>query len=219
MKIKPFQIVILISGNGSNLQAIIDQIEDNDLPIQIAAVISNKADAYGLQRADIAGIATRVIDNKAYESRDAFDAAVQQTIDKYAPDLVVLAGFMRILTDDFVNHYLGKMINIHPSLLPEYRGLNTHQRAIDDKKKHHGASVHYVTPELDDGPIILQSAVSIDENDDATSLAQKVHREEHRIYPLAIRWIAERRLQWKQGEIYLDGEKLESPKIYQELDC
>lgn len=190
---KPFGIVVLISGSGSNLQAIMDA----EPPVRILAVISNKADAYGLERARQAGLPTEVIDHREYADRAGFDAALQQCIDRYRPDLVVLAGFMRILTDELVEHYRGKMINIHPSLLPKYRGTNTHARAIEAGDKLAGCSVHWVTPELDAGPVILQAEVAILPGDTADTLAARVLEQEHRIYPEAIRRIANGELVWK----------------------
>jgi len=206
-------VVVLISGSGSNLQVLIDQMRDHSLPIRISAVISNKADAYGLKRAEAAGISTAVVNNKAYPDRESYDAALQRKIDAYQPQLVVLAGFMRILTPDFVNHFQGRMLNIHPSLLPNYRGLNTHQRAIDDKAKIHGVSVHFVTPELDGGPVIAQSQVAIKENDTAESLASRVQAKEHRLYPLVIGWIALGRLTLNNSELIFDNKTLTKPII------
>ena len=191
--VSPIRLVVLISGNGSNLQAIIDDITDNGLPAQIVAVISNKADAYGLERAKKAGIEQRVLSHKDFSDRSQYDLALKDLIDVYQPDLIILAGFMRILSNEFVEHYLHKMMNIHPSLLPKYKGLNTHQRALDAGDKEHGCSVHFVTHELDDGPVILQATVDIKENDTAESLASRVHEQEHRIYPQAIRMFAEKK--------------------------
>ena len=192
--VNPIRLVVLISGNGSNLQAIIDNIANHDLPAQIVAVISNKADAFGLERAKKAGIEQRVLSHQDFADREAYDQALQEIIDNYQPDLIILAGFMRILTNNFVEHYANKMLNIHPSLLPKYKGLNTHQRAIDAGEKEHGCSVHFVTPELDDGPVILQATVPIMPDDTAETLAQRVHEQEHRIYPEAIRLFAENKL-------------------------
>jgi phosphoribosylglycinamide formyltransferase-1 len=180
-------IVVLISGSGSNLQSIIDA----ELPITIRAVISNRADAYGLTRAEQAGIPTAVLDHKAYPDRESYDAALQELIDSYQPGLLVLAGFMRILSDGFVRHYEGRMINIHPSLLPKYRGLDTHARAIAAGDAEAGCSVHFVTPELDSGPIIIQARVTIRDGDTPETLAARVLEQEHRIYPEAIRKFAE----------------------------
>jgi len=206
-------VVVLISGNGSNLQVLIDQMRDKSLPINISAVISNKANAYGLTRAEQAGIKTAVVDNKAYPCRESYDLALQEKIDTYQPELIVLAGFMRILSDNFVYHYEGRMINIHPSLLPDYRGLNTHQRAIDDNAGIHGVSVHYVTPELDGGPVIAQSQVKISANDTAQTLAGKVQQKEHKLYPLVISWIALGRLSLINGELIFENNKLNKPII------
>jgi phosphoribosylglycinamide formyltransferase-1 len=179
-------IVVLISGSGSNLQSIIDA----GLPVEIRAVISNRADAYGLTRAEQAGIPFAVLDHKNFPDRESYDAALQALIDSYEPKLLVLAGFMRILGDDFVRHYEGRMMNIHPSLLPKYRGLNTHARAIEAGDKEAGCSVHFVTPELDAGPIIAQARVPIHEDDTPETLAARVLDQEHRIYPEAIRRFA-----------------------------
>lgn len=178
-------VVILISGRGSNMQALLEA----DLPCcRIAAVISNKADAPGLDIAKQHGIATQVVAHRDYPDRESFDAALADTIDRYQPDLVVLAGFMRILTTGFVARYHGRLINIHPSLLPAYGGLDTHERALEDGVKIHGCTVHFVTPDLDHGPIIIQAAVSVLTDDTPATLAARVLREEHRIYQQAVRW-------------------------------
>ncbi|MFO7592770.1 MAG: phosphoribosylglycinamide formyltransferase [Pseudomonadota bacterium] len=187
---KRLPIVVLISGSGSNLQSIIDASQ-RDLPVDIRAVISNRADAYGLTRAREAGIATAVLDHKEYPDRESYDEALQELIDSYRPKLVVLAGFMRILSDDFVRHYEGRMMNIHPSLLPKYRGLHTHARAIEAGDAEAGCTVHFVTPELDSGPTIIQARVPVLEGDTPESLAARVLEQEHRIYPEAIRRFAE----------------------------
>lgn len=178
-------IVILISGRGSNLQALLDA----RLPCGIAAVISNRADAEGLKTAQARGIPTAVVSHRNYPDRDSFDAALAKVIDDYHPDFVVLAGFMRILTAGFVKHYYGRLINIHPSLLPSYGGLDTHARALQDGVRIHGCTVHFVTPDLDHGPIIIQAAVPVMCDDTEQTLAERVLREEHRIYPQAIRWL------------------------------
>ncbi|AWB67740.1 phosphoribosylglycinamide formyltransferase [Saccharobesus litoralis] len=201
-------IVVLISGSGTNLQAIIDACQSGDIDGNIVAVVSNKADAYGLTRADNANIPSACLSHKNFETRELYDQALIKVIDEYQPDLVVLAGFMRILTAEFVQHYTGKMINIHPSLLPKYQGLNTHQRAIDAKDTEHGVSVHFVTEELDGGPVILQAKVSIDAQDDADSLAQKVHKQEYIIYPKVINWFCQGRLLMANGAALLDGKSL-----------
>ena len=203
-------VVILISGSGSNLQAIIDAARD-DLPVDIRAVISNQADAYGLERARRAGIPAEVLDHREYDSREAFDAALMQRIDAHAPGLVVLAGFMRILTPAFVGHYQGRMLNIHPSLLPDLRGLDTHRRALEAGHREHGASVHFVTPELDGGPVIVQARVPVQAGEEPELLARRVLEKEHVIYPLAIRWFAEGRLRLRGNQVELDGKPLPSP--------
>ncbi|OOE67325.1 phosphoribosylglycinamide formyltransferase [Salinivibrio sp. ML198] len=200
------RIVVLISGSGSNLQALIDNIHAQHA--NIVAVIANKADAYGLTRAKHAGIPDQVVANTDYASREEYDAALIRALDAYQPDLVVLAGFMRILTPGFVAHYAGRMLNIHPSLLPKYTGLHTHQRAIDAGDTEHGTSVHFVTEELDGGPVILQARVPIFEDDDAESVAARVQQQEHRIYPLVVKWFVDGRLKMMEDHAWLDGQAL-----------
>ncbi|MFH7564031.1 phosphoribosylglycinamide formyltransferase [Oceanimonas smirnovii] len=202
------RIVVLISGNGSNLQSLLDQAAAGRLNGSVVAVISNKADAYGLERARAAGVATAVLPGKDYAERERFDTDLMALIDSHQPDLLVLAGFMRILTPGFVRHYAGRMLNIHPSLLPKYQGLNTHQRAIDAGDAEHGCSVHFVTEELDGGPVILQARVPVFAEDDATTVAERVHVQEHAIYPLAVRWFCDGRLAMKDGRAWLDGTPL-----------
>lgn len=202
------RLVILISGSGSNLQAFIDQCKTGQLKADIAAVISNKADVYGLERAKKAGIVTHIIDHKQYESRENFDEALADLVDSYQADAVILAGFMRILTPRFVTPFLGRLLNIHPSLLPKYTGLNTHQRAIDAGDAIAGASVHFVTAELDGGPVIVQASVPIKTNDTADILAKRVLEQEHQIYPLATQWLLEGRLKLHEDGAYLDNQKL-----------
>ena len=201
-------VVVLLSGTGSNLQALIDSNDVKDSPARIRAVISNRADAFGLQRAKDAGIDTRVLDHKAFEGREAFDAALIEIIDTFNPHLVVLAGFMRILSADFVRHYQGRLLNIHPSLLPKYKGLHTHQRALEAQDREHGCSVHFVTEELDGGPLVVQAVIPVESEDTPSSLAQRVHAQEHRIYPLAVRWFAEGRLSLDEQGALLDGQLL-----------
>jgi phosphoribosylglycinamide formyltransferase 1 len=186
--------VVLISGRGTNLSAILRAAAAPDFPAEIVAVISNKADATGLLLAQDAGIATEVVPSQGISDRAVYDQALQTVIDRFQPELVILAGFMRILTPDFVAHYAGRMINIHPSLLPSFTGMHTHQRAIDAGVHVHGCTVHFVTAELDHGPMIAQAAVPVYAADDAAKLAARVLKEEHRIYPEAIRWFAEGRL-------------------------
>lgn len=179
------KIVILISGRGSNMQALVEA----KLPCRIAAVISNRANAGGLAYAAARGIPTAVVSHHDHPDRAGFDAALAQVIDEFQPDFVVLAGFMRILTEDFVNHYRGRLVNIHPSLLPAYPGLHTHARALEDGVCIHGCTVHFVTPTLDHGPIIIQAAVSVMKNDTEQSLAARVLQQEHRVYPQALQWL------------------------------
>ncbi|MBA1272463.1 phosphoribosylglycinamide formyltransferase [Stutzerimonas azotifigens] len=200
-------VVVLISGSGSNLQALIDS-QGADNPARIRAVISNRPEAFGLQRAAAAGIETRVVDHKAFAEREAFDAALMEIIDGYAPDLVILAGFMRILTAGFVRRYTGRLLNIHPSLLPLYRGLDTHRRALADNQPEHGCSVHFVTEELDGGPVAVQAVIPVAPGETAESLTARVHVEEHRIYPMAMRWFAEGRLRLAEQGAMLDGDTL-----------
>lgn len=199
-------VIVLISGRGSNLQAIIDDAGQPDCPFELRAVVSNRPDAAGLERALQANIATRIVDHKCHASRESFDAALIQSIDSWRPGLVVLAGFMRLLTPDFVDHYDGRLINIHPSLLPAFPGLDTHQRAIASGAAEHGASVHFVTAALDGGPVIAQARVPVLARDDADTLAARVLTQEHRILPLAIRWFAEGRLELEGERVMLDGE-------------
>jgi phosphoribosylglycinamide formyltransferase-1 len=205
---QPCRVVVLISGSGSNLQSLIDAIARGEVAATIAAVISNRADAFGLQRAERAGIATAVLDHKGFPDRTSFDAALAAHIDAFAPDLVVLAGFMRILTDAFVNRYHGRLLNIHPSLLPNYPGLDTHRRAIAAGDAEAGATVHFVTAELDGGPAILQAAVPITAEDTPQTLAARVLTVEHRIYPQAVAWFAAGHLQLRADGAYLDNERL-----------
>jgi len=210
------RLVVLISGSGSNLQAIIDGCADGSIPAEVAAVISNRPGVRGLQRASDAGIAHEVLDHTGFDSREAFDTALAELIDSHAPDLVILAGFMRILTPEFVRHYNGRMLNIHPSLLPHFQGLHTHRRALEAGHQQHGASVHFVTEELDGGPVILQAAVPVQTGDDEASLAARVLEQEHKIYPEAVKWFASGRLRLDPGEgVMLDGKPLHSPVRWQ----
>ena len=200
-------VVVLVSGSGSNLQALIDTRNEADPAVEIRAVISNKPDAFGLERAARAGIPGIVVNHRDYPDRESFDAELIRQIDALQPELVILAGFMRILTKGFVEHYAGRLINIHPSLLPRYPGLNTHARAIENGDSEAGATVHFVTPEVDGGPIIIQVRVVIEEKDTADTLAARVLQQEHVIYPRAVRWFADRRLTIENGQVLLDGEK------------
>ncbi len=204
----PISVVVLISGSGSNLQALIDGQEDGSLPIQIRAVISNRPDVRGLERAEKHGLAAHVLNHKDYASREDFDAQLRELIDGYNPDLLVLAGFMRILTAEFTQHYAGRMLNIHPSLLPKYQGLHTHRRALEAGDHVHGVTVHFVTDELDGGSAIIQARVPVLAGDDELILSQRVQQQEHVIYPEAVRWFAEGRLVWRDGKSWLDGKPL-----------
>ena len=201
------RIAILISGRGSNMEAIVRACTAEHWPAQVVAVVSNRPDAAGLEFAREHGIATVVVDHKAHPSREDFDARLREAIDGFAPDLLVLAGFMRILGDEFVAHYSGRMINTHPSLLPAFSGLNTHQRAIDAGCKVAGATVHFVTPQLDHGPIVIQAVVPVLAGETAASLAQRILSLEHIIFPRAVRWFVEDKLQVRDGVVrQLDGE-------------
>ena len=198
--------VVLISGSGSNLQSIIDNSKEIDL--NISSVISNKADAYGLERAKKANIKTDVIEHNDFNSREEFDSELSKIIDSYNPGIIILAGFMRILTPEFTNKYLGKMLNIHPSLLPKFQGLYTHQRAIDANEKEHGVSVHFVTSELDGGPIIAQRKVEVLPEDDADILGSRVLKEEHILYPEVINKFTQGKLKFNNNKAFLNGEEI-----------
>ncbi len=199
------KVLVLISGSGSNLQAILDAVARRELNAEIVGVISNMPDAYGLMRAQRRGVKTEVINHKLFASRDEFDAALLKSMQTYKADLVVLAGFMRILSNDIVNTFLGRMINIHPSLLPKYPGLHTHQRALDAGDSEHGCSLHFVTPELDGGPVIAQARCPIFAGDTAEQLAQRVHVLEHKLYPAVIQAFCTGRLHYNAGRTLLEG--------------
>jgi phosphoribosylglycinamide formyltransferase 1 len=205
---KKARLVVLISGGGSNLQSFIDACENGSLNAEVAAVISNKVGVKGLERAAKANIPGIVIDHRAFDCREEFDENLAELIESFNPDLVVLAGFMRILTPDFVTRFLGKLINIHPSLLPAYPGLHTHQRAIDAGDKEAGATVHFVTPELDGGPSVLQARVAVKTGDSADDLAARVLGYEHQIYPQAAQWFCQGRLVMEEGLAVMDGKAL-----------
>lgn len=198
------KIVILISGRGSNMEAIVQACAAGGWPARIAAVISNRPEAAGLQFAKSHGIDTSVVDHRQYPDRTSFDAALAEAIDGYTPDLVVLAGFMRILTTGFVDRYAGRLLNIHPSLLPCFPGLNTHKQALDAGVKLHGATVHFVTPELDHGPIVIQAALDVLPVDTPESLAVRLLDCEHLIYPRAVQWFVEGRLQVQNGVVHVN---------------
>ena len=211
-------IVVLISGTGSNLRAIAEQARSGELPVEIRAVISDRPDAAGLAWAATAGIATLALLPRDFPDRAAFDRALADAVQRYEPGLVVLAGFMRILGAEFVDRFAGRLVNIHPSLLPKYRGLNTHRRALEAGEREHGASVHFVTRELDGGPVVIQARVPIRNDDDEASLAARVLAEEHRIYPECIGWFAAGRLQLRDGAVLLDGRVLACPLVRQAAD-
>ena len=199
------RIVILISGRGSNMEAIVDACVAERWPATVAAVISNRPEARGLQFAASRGIATQAVDHKQYDTREAFDAELARAIDAHAPDVVVLAGFMRILTPRFVEHYAGRLLNIHPSLLPAFPGLHTHQRAINAGCKLAGATVHFVTAELDHGPIIIQAVEPVRPDDTEDTLSQRILAKEHVIYPRAVRWIVSDQLDVRDGIVTQRG--------------
>ena len=206
-------IVILISGRGSNMEALIAARDAGRLSAKIAAVISNRADAKGLQTAEAAGIPTAVLDHKAFAGREAFDAALVECIDGFSPDLVVLAGFMRILTADFVRHYEGRLLNIHPSLLPSFTGLHTHQRALDEGVRIHDYTIHFVTAELDHGPVVIQAAVPVLDGDDEAALSARVLAQEHQVYPQAVQWFCEGRLSLVDGKVKVAGTVLDAAAL------
>jgi phosphoribosylglycinamide formyltransferase-1 len=206
-------IVVLISGTGSNLRAIADEARAGSLPVEIRAVVSDRAEAAGLAWAADAGIATVALSPRTFADRAAYDRELATQVERFRPGLVVLAGFMRILGDEFVDRFAGRLLNIHPSLLPKYRGLHTHRRALEAGDREHGASVHFVTRELDGGPVVLQVRVPVRDGDDEATLATRVLAEEHRIYPECIGWFATGRLQMRDGVVLLDGCRLESPVV------
>lgn len=213
------RLVILVSGGGSNLQSLINGCLNGDINATVSAVISNNPDAGGLERAAKASIPNVAIDHRAFESREAFDLALSELIDSFSPDLVILAGFMRILTPGFVDHFLGRMMNIHPSLLPAYPGLHTHKRAIEAGDKKAGATVHFVTPELDGGPSIVQAQVAIESSDDEATLASKVLAFEHKIYPEAVKWFCDDRLIMDNDGVKLDNQAIcEHGIIYNSIE-
>ncbi|VEJ56238.1 phosphoribosylglycinamide formyltransferase [Pragia fontium] len=201
-------IVVLISGSGSNLQAIIDACRNGQINGNIKAVFSNVPEAYGLVRAQQAGIATELVESKYFASRADYELVLADTIDRYTPDLIVLAGYMRILSPTFVNRYTGKLLNIHPSLLPKYPGLHTHRQALDNGDSEHGATIHFVTEELDGGPIILQAAIPITPQDSEAEVIKKVQQQEHRIYPLVVGWFMQGRLAMRDGKAWMDNHPL-----------
>ncbi|MCO6440258.1 MAG: phosphoribosylglycinamide formyltransferase [Nitrococcus mobilis] len=212
------RVVVLISGYGSNLQVFIDGQNSGHLPIDIQAVISNRADAYGLVRAERAGIEHEILPQRDFADRQHYDRALRDRVAHYRAELVIMAGFMRILTPVFVSAYEGRLINIHPSLLPALRGLHTHERVLQAGLSEHGCSVHYVTPELDAGPVIIQARVPVHRGDRVESLQQRVQRQEYRIYPLAVRWIAEGRIEMRDGAVWYRGQRQDQPPVVTAAD-
>ncbi len=208
--------VVLISGSGTNLQAIIDAVEAGSLNIKLTAVISDQPEAFGLERARAAGIPAIVVNFSKYDNRDDFDSALAETLEQLNPEIVVLAGFMRILPTAIVARYHGQMLNIHPSLLPKYKGLHTYRRVLAAADTFHGTTVHYVIPELDAGPAIIQYRVAIHSDDTENSLASRVQRGEYEIYPLAIDWVASKRVQLQANQVLFDGQPLTEPKLIDE---
>ncbi|EMP2052990.1 phosphoribosylglycinamide formyltransferase [Enterobacter kobei] len=201
-------IVVLISGNGSNLQAIIDACKQKKINGTIRAVFSNKADAFGLERARQESIPAHALVASQFAGREAFDRELVNEIDAYAPDVVVLAGYMRILSPAFVEHFAGRLLNIHPSLLPKYPGLHTHRQVLENGDEEHGTSVHFVTDELDGGPVILQAKVPVFDGDNEDDVTERVQTQEHAIYPLVVSWFVDGRLEMRDGAAWLDGVKL-----------
>jgi phosphoribosylglycinamide formyltransferase-1 len=211
-------VVVLISGSGTNLQAIIDACAHGDIPARITTVVSDKPEAFGLSRAERAGIETRILPASGFADREAYDRALGELLHQLQPDLVVLAGFMRILTARLVHTWAGRMLNIHPSLLPAYRGLHTHQRVLDAGETVHGTSVHFVTEELDGGPVIAQARLAVRPDDTAETLNQRVQALEHRMYPRVIGWYAEGRLKMVGDSVQIDGKILEAPIVRDEAE-
>lgn len=204
---------ILISGSGSNLQSFIDKSAGGDIDLDLCVVFSNRPDAFGLQRARKAGIPTECLEHGGFPDRETFDHAVAAALDAYAPDLVVLAGFMRILSPWFVQHYAGKILNVHPALLPAYPGLDTHQRVLDAGEQWHGSTVHFVTEELDGGPRVLQGRLAVNPGETADELCARVQALEHQIYPQAAHWFSQGRLESRDGAAWLDGRRLDEPVV------
>jgi phosphoribosylglycinamide formyltransferase 1 len=208
---------VLVSGGGTNLQSIIDNIHLGECDANIECVISNVADVYSLTRADNANIPRQVISHKDFSNRAEFEQALINTLDSYGVDIILLAGFMRVLESTFISHYPGRILNIHPSLLPKFSGLNTHQRSLESGDSSHGCSVHFATTELDGGPVILQASVPILKGDNAETLAKRVLEKEHIIYPKCVQWLCEDRIYYQEGDAYFDNEKLTAPLQLEQL--
>lgn len=209
----PCKTAILISGSGSNLQSFIDHVATGSVTLELAVVFSNRPDAFGLERAKNAGIATSCIQHDDYDDRESFDRDVAAALDQHEPELIVLAGFMRVLSPWFIAHYEGRVLNIHPALLPAYPGLDTHQRVLDAGESWHGSSVHFVTAALDGGPVILQGKLAVGADDTADELRARVQAVEHQIYPQAANWFAQARLEYRDGSAWLDGARLDEPVV------
>jgi phosphoribosylglycinamide formyltransferase-1 len=205
--------VALVSGRGSNLRAIAERARSGDPPVSIRAVVSDREDAGGIEWARAVGLECVTLSPKSFPNRDRYDAALAALVASFEPQLVILAGFMRILGPNFVDRFAGQMLNIHPSLLPLHRGLHTHRRVLEAGEREHGASVHFVTRELDGGPVVLQARVPVRDDDDEASLAARVLEQEHRIYPQAVGWFASGRLRFAEGAAWLDGQRLDSPVV------
>ena len=211
------RIGVLVSGGGTNLQSIIDHIHLGACNATIECVISNVADVYALTRAQQAGISSHVVSHKNYDSRATFESVLIDTLEKHNVNTVVLAGFMRVLENTFISHYLGRVLNIHPSILPKYPGLHTHQRAIESGDSSHGCSVHFATAELDGGPVILQASVPVLSDDTPQSLAKRVLEKEHIIYPKCVQWLCESKIHYENGDAYFRGSKLTKPLQLQDI--
>jgi len=210
------RIAVLVSGGGSNLQSIIDNVHESDIAAEICCVISNRKQVYALDRARLANIPTAVIESNAYDERRLFEQALLAQLEQHQADVVVMAGFMRVLSAEFIQHYTGRILNIHPSLLPEFTGLHTHQRALAAGKKRHGCSVHFASAELDGGPIIMRAEVAVLSDDNEETLAQRVLLQEHKIYPLCVQWLCEGKVKLDDNEIFYFDEKLMEPLTWQE---
>lgn len=210
-----FKLAVLISGEGSNLQAILDACASGALPAEVCTVISNRADARGLRRALAADVPVHTIIATSGTARDDYDTALRIAIERHAPQLILLAGFMRVLSDAFVRHHRGRLLNIHPALLPKYRGLHTHCRVLEAGEKEHGCSVHFVTEELDGGPVIAQAKVAVKANDTEQTLAARVRQREHALYPLVVRWFAEDRVRLGANHVLFDGQPLSTPRVFE----
>jgi phosphoribosylglycinamide formyltransferase-1 len=209
-------VVILISGRGSNMRAIAERAQRGELPVDVKAVISDKADAGGLAIAQSLGIPTETLSAGGFPDRETYDAALAERVARYAPGLIVLAGFMRVLTRRFIERFEGRILNIHPSLLPKFTGLHTHRRVLAAGESTHGVSVHFVTEELDGGPVIIQACLPVHPDDTEDTLSVRVQRQEHRIYPQAIEWFAQGRLESRDGRAWLDGKPLSTPVVVYE---